>query len=52
MPFFKDKGKAVSISEFGGEYKIYFAILEPIASGKTFGEIANIFERESGTASR
>jgi len=53
MPFLKDEGKAVLISEFGGEYKIYFSILEAIASGKTtVGEIANIFEGKSGTASR
>lgn len=53
MPVLKDEGKAVLISEFGGEYKIYFSILEAIASGKTtVGEIANIFEGKSGTASR
>ncbi len=53
MPFLKDEGKAVLISEFGGEYKIYFSILEAIASGKTtVGEIANIFEGKSITASR
>ncbi len=53
IPFLKDEGKTVLISEFGGEYKIYFSILEAIASGKTtVGEIADIFEGKSSTASR
>ena len=53
MPLLKDEGRAVLVSEFGGEYKTYFSILEAIASGRsTLSQIADIFEGKSTTASR
>lgn len=53
MPLLKDEGRTVLVSEFGGEYRTYFSIMEAIASGKTtVAEIASIFEGKSSTASR
>ncbi|OYT40912.1 MAG: hypothetical protein B6U86_03370 [Candidatus Altiarchaeales archaeon ex4484_43] len=51
--FFRDEGKKVLISEFGGEHKIYFSVLEAIASGRTsVSEISTLFDGKSTTASR
>ncbi len=53
MPLLKDEGRNVLATEFGGEYKTYFSILEAISRGKnTVGEIAAVLEGESGRASR
>ena len=53
IPLLKEEGKTILISEFGGEYKTYFSILETIASGKNrLSQIANIFGGKSTTASR
>lgn len=53
MPLLKDEGRTVLVSEFGGEYRTYFSILEAIAGGKTtVSEIASIFDGKSSTASR
>ncbi|MCK5176413.1 MAG: ATP-binding protein [Candidatus Aenigmarchaeota archaeon] len=47
------EGKTLLISEFGAEYKIYFSVLEGIATGKTrLNEIASLFENKTNTASR
>ena len=53
MPLLKEEGRTVLVSEFGGEYRTYFSILEAIAGGKnTVAEIASIFEGKNTTASR
>ncbi len=53
MPLLKDEGRNVLATEFGGEYKTYFSILEAISRGKsTAGEIASVLEGETGRASR
>lgn len=53
MPLLKDEGRTVLVSEFGGEYRTYFSILEAIAGGRsTLSQIADIFEGKSTVASR
>ena len=54
MPLLKDEGRNVLVTEFAGEYKIYYSILEAISLGKnTVGEISSVLEYQgSGKASR
>lgn len=54
MPLLKDEGRNVLVTEFAGEYRTYYSILEAIASGKsTVGEINDVLEsRGSSKASR
>ncbi len=41
------EGRAILVSEFGGEYKTYYSIMEAIAGGKTnLSEIASVFEND------
>lgn len=48
-----DEGSSILISEFGGEYKTYYSVMEAIAQGKTkLSEIASVFENDSITANR
>ena len=44
---FYEEGKTILISEFGGEYKIYYTILEGISLGKTkLSELSSLFEND------
>ncbi|MBL7169792.1 MAG: ATP-binding protein [Candidatus Aenigmarchaeota archaeon] len=44
LRMFFEEGNAILISEFGGDYKIFFSILEAVASGSTkLSEIASVF---------
>ena len=53
MPLLKDEGRTVLVSEFGGEYRAYFSILEAIAGGRsTVADIADIFEGKGNTVSK
>ncbi|WP_321430588.1 ATP-binding protein [uncultured Methanolobus sp.] len=54
MPLLKDEGRNVLVTEFAGEYKIYYSILEAIALGKNkTGEINSVLEGTgSGKAAR
>lgn len=53
MPLLKDEGRNVLVTEFSGEYKTYYSILEAIASGKnTVGEINSVLEGRTGKAAR
>lgn len=53
MPLLKDEGRNVLVTEFAGEYRTYFSILEAIASGKsTVGEINSVLEGRTGKAAR
>ena len=51
MPLLKDEGRNVLVTEFGGEYKTYFTILEAIALGKnTVSEINSALEGGSNAS--
>jgi hypothetical protein len=54
MPLLKEEGRNVLVTEFAGEYRTYYSILEAIASGKsTVSEINDVLEnRGSNKASR
>jgi AAA+ ATPase superfamily predicted ATPase len=53
MPLLKEEGRTVLVSEFGGEYRTYFSILEAIAGGRnTVAEIADVFGGKNNTVSR
>lgn len=53
MPLLKDEGRNVLVTEFGGEYKTYFTILEAIALGKnTASEIDSALEGGSKAGSK
>ena len=48
-----DEGKTILISEFGGEYKSYYSVIEAIAEGKTkISEIATKFNNDINSANR
>ncbi|MFH0862831.1 MAG: ATP-binding protein [Candidatus Altiarchaeota archaeon] len=48
-----DEGNSMLVSEFGGEYKTYFTVMEAIACGKTtLSEIASVFDDNSTMANR
>ncbi len=53
MPLLKEEGRNVLITEFAGEYRTYYSILEAIASGKnTMGEINSILGQKGNRSSR
>ncbi|MEZ5336029.1 MAG: DUF234 domain-containing protein [Methanolobus sp.] len=54
MPLLKEEGRNVLVTEFAGEYRTYYSIMEAIASGKsTVSEINDVLEgRGSNKASR
>ena len=54
MPLLKDEGRNILVTEFAGEYRTYYSILEAIALGKnTAGEINGFLEGQgSGKATR
>jgi len=48
-----NEGKEIIISEMGGEHKIYFSLLDSIASGKTkFNEIKANFDNDGNKTNR
>lgn len=48
-----DEGRSILVSEFGGEHKIYFTLLEAISEGKTrINEIASKFNNDVNAANR
>lgn len=48
-----DEGKSILISEFGGEHKSYYSVLEAISEGKTkISEIATKFNNDINSANR
>jgi len=48
-----DEGNTILKSEFGGEYKTYYTILEAISFGKTrLNEIASVFDNNINAANR
>lgn len=48
-----DEGKSILISEFGGEHKIYYSVLEAISEGKTkISEIASKFNNDINATNR
>lgn len=51
--FLADEGKSVLVTEFGGEYKTYFSVLEAIAQGRTrLNEIAGMFENKTNVTTK
>lgn len=53
LRMFFDEGNAILISEFGGDYKIFFSIIEAVASGSTrLSEIASVFASDVLTTNR
>jgi len=48
-----DEGSTILKSEFGGEYKTYYTVLEAISFGKTrLNEIASVFDNNVNAANR
>ncbi|HEC92113.1 MAG TPA: ATP-binding protein, partial [Candidatus Atribacteria bacterium] len=48
-----DEGNSILKSEFGGEYKTYYTVMEAIAQGKTkLSEIASFFNGDNNRANR
>ncbi|MBI5332178.1 MAG: ATP-binding protein [Candidatus Aenigmarchaeota archaeon] len=48
-----DEGAAILISEFGGDYKIFYSLLEAISIGRTtLSEISSVFGSDATTTNR
>ncbi len=48
-----DEGNSILISEFGGEYKIYYSLMEAVAQSKTkLSEISSVFNNDKHATNR